>query len=299
MADLAYRSDLESRVQREMTRLSKEQRDRLVAYLGDPPDPANVPEEFWQDVERERRDRLAALLLLIFLIGARQHGSDDRSVAAQAAAYYAGQRASEVAAAYTRNSRERLERRAAEWRERTAAAGTDGASTGRGPGGGSTRNGFVLTGFDATPGGGSRGLPAPGSGGTSGVPSGASGAGGVAPGPSGEARGLPGRQDAIEAAGEIFAPERDESLAVTETTAAGSSGGEWAVKAGGKATAADAWETERDAKVCPICSPLQGKQRADWQWKYPSGPPAHPRCRCWIRYAEVAGNAAVDPKAVL
>lgn len=40
------------------------------------------------------------------------------------------------------------------------------------------------------------------------------------------------------------------------------------------------WVTEKDARVCPTCSPLEGRPSIDWVEKFPSGPPAHPRCRC-------------------
>lgn len=52
------------------------------------------------------------------------------------------------------------------------------------------------------------------------------------------------------------------------------------------------WRTERDARVCPICSPLDGKRSTDWEeilsgkqtaatiQQVLSGPPGHPNCRC-------------------
>jgi hypothetical protein len=44
------------------------------------------------------------------------------------------------------------------------------------------------------------------------------------------------------------------------------------------------WHTERDDKVCKICSPLHLKPISEWRDKFPNGPPAHPRCRCWLTY---------------
>jgi len=41
------------------------------------------------------------------------------------------------------------------------------------------------------------------------------------------------------------------------------------------------WETQQDAKVCPICRPRQGKEQGDG-WTDP--PPAHPGCFCHLRY---------------
>jgi HK97 family phage portal protein len=42
------------------------------------------------------------------------------------------------------------------------------------------------------------------------------------------------------------------------------------------------WNTEADeiVKQCPICYPLNGKTEDVWGERYPSGAPAHPRCRC-------------------
>ena len=40
------------------------------------------------------------------------------------------------------------------------------------------------------------------------------------------------------------------------------------------------WNTDQDELVCPICSPLQRKGEDEWIMEYPSGPPAHVRCRC-------------------
>lgn len=41
------------------------------------------------------------------------------------------------------------------------------------------------------------------------------------------------------------------------------------------------WETQRDAKVCDICEPRQGKERGDG---WTDDPPAHPGCYCDLRY---------------
>lgn len=239
MADLAHRAELEDRVTREMGRLSARQRRRLTELLGDPPDPANVPESFWAEVEEERRRELAALLLLIFLVGARQHGADDKGAAAAAASQYAERRSAELARKYVEHSRETLDRHGSEWRQRGATVIDDSQ-----PGG------------DAT----------------------------------GNVASQPGKREAREASADVFAPSRDESIGITETTAAGGAGGEWAVDQAGGTSDGDLWVTEKDARVCPICSPLHRKPRTTWGDKFPLGPPGHPRCRCWIEYANVPGR---------
>lgn len=49
------------------------------------------------------------------------------------------------------------------------------------------------------------------------------------------------------------------------------------------------WVTSVDDKVCPICKPLNNVREepgntSNWTEKFPSGPPAHPRCRCFLRW---------------
>ncbi|MEE9472360.1 MAG: hypothetical protein V3V82_00065 [Acidimicrobiia bacterium] len=44
------------------------------------------------------------------------------------------------------------------------------------------------------------------------------------------------------------------------------------------------WITELDARVCPICSPLHNVSETVYGREFPSGPPAHPRCRCFLEH---------------
>lgn len=94
--------------------------------------------------------------------------------------------------------------------------------------------------------------------------------------------------DQIRIAGEelkgILTDDRAENAATTETTS-GISGGQI-----GSAEDYEAdnpqdkvsykWKTERDARVCLICKPLDGKLDHHWSTYFPGGPPAHPNCRC-------------------
>jgi hypothetical protein len=84
----------------------------------------------------------------------------------------------------------------------------------------------------------------------------------------------------------IFGPDRDERIAVSETTWAITQGGELAKVRTVGLSPDDTWFTEQDRKVCRICSPLHGAKRAEWSRFFRSGPPAHPFCRCWIQYAD-------------
>lgn len=227
MADLAHRTELEQRVERAMHGLTGKQRKKLAELLGDPPDVANVPESFWNDVYEDRIASLMGVLLLAWVVGARQHGADDKQSTAAAAEQYARRRAAEVARQYVENSKEALRKKGADWRARTANPDE----------------------------------------------------------PS------PSKADARQAAEDIFAPSRDENLAVTETTAAGQDGSEWGVGQSGGVSQEDEWRTEKDARVCPICSPLESRPRSEWGAKFPKGPPAHPRCRCFVAYVNQPGGA--------
>lgn len=103
-------------------------------------------------------------------------------------------------------------------------------------------------------------------------------------------------------------PDRADAIAVTEITraitageamvidrinagrASQAGGGEGAAGSGGLLVAAAGglrrfWITARDDRVCPVCSPLHGKGEIAWKDAFPLGPPAHPRCRCALRYA--------------
>lgn len=88
----------------------------------------------------------------------------------------------------------------------------------------------------------------------------------------------------------IFGPSRVEGLAVNETTRANHAGGEAAVGQLGGISNDDTWFTAQDGKVCEICGPLHDTPREEWARFFPAGPPAHPRCRCFVVYAiEKAG----------
>lgn len=83
----------------------------------------------------------------------------------------------------------------------------------------------------------------------------------------------------------LFGPDRAEGIAITEGTNAITAGSESAAKQSGGLSGDDLWITERDRKVCPVCVPLNNQPRSVWGLKFPAGPPAHPRCRCYIEYA--------------
>lgn len=97
------------------------------------------------------------------------------------------------------------------------------------------------------------------------------------------------RADVRDRTLKIFGPTRVEGLAINETTRANYAGGEAAVSQLGGTSPEDTWLTAEDAKVCEICGPLHDQPRSQWSRFFPAGPPAHPRCRCYVVYvAEMA-----------
>lgn len=92
-------------------------------------------------------------------------------------------------------------------------------------------------------------------------------------------------ENAAATAESVFGPDRNENIAVTTTSETISRGGEITISQTVGQSNNDTWYTERDSKVCPFCNPLHGRTRDTWSRFFPDGPPAHPRCRCWIEYA--------------
>ena len=81
-----------------------------------------------------------------------------------------------------------------------------------------------------------------------------------------------------------FGAERAQTIAVTETTRAYS---EAAAETQQMLNQTGLpmnriWHTSADERVCDICGPLDGLPEQDWSQQFPSGPPAHPNCRCGV-----------------
>lgn len=106
----------------------------------------------------------------------------------------------------------------------------------------------------------------------------------------------------------ILGPARAEGVAVTEITRSVSAGEQAAAarfNAGliGRGqlvgvdglpigttpgrTAVALWVAELDSRTCPICLSLDGTGREMWGDEFPDGPPAHPKCRCFLRWKVV------------
>lgn len=249
VAELASRSTLEQDFAEKMGRLSERHRQELVRLLGNPPNPKNVTQEDWDRWEREDRDELLLLLLLIFLASAQQHAS--QAVGPDAAA--------DVDAT--------LQQQAAVW----AATRADDIASGM------ADNSRAMLQEEA-------------------------------------GRWVETRREAEQAATEagedvfaarefaheaiteemvedfssrVFGPTRIEGIAITETTGAISAGGDAGIEETVGVSQEDLWITEKDSKVCPVCKPLDNQPRSEWGAYLPDGPPAHPRCRCYLQYSNV------------
>jgi len=85
----------------------------------------------------------------------------------------------------------------------------------------------------------------------------------------------------------VLGSPRAEQIAITETTRAISAGEELIaliLLQMMQTELVPIWHTERDERVCPICRPLHGTGKEVYGRISPSGPPAHPNCRCWLDY---------------
>ena len=88
-----------------------------------------------------------------------------------------------------------------------------------------------------------------------------------------------------------FGAGRSETISATETTRAATEGEESVLADLRKQGAAitSLWRTSEDERVCPICRPLDGEDQHLWSQKFSMGPPAHPRCRCWLEHHITVG----------
>lgn len=99
------------------------------------------------------------------------------------------------------------------------------------------------------------------------------------------------RRRLTDAQESLFGAERAELIGVTETTAAHSAAERGVIDLHNRFTGRILlahWVTERDERVCPICRPLDGQPEYLWRERFPWGPPAHARCRCYMDWREAA-----------
>ena len=88
--------------------------------------------------------------------------------------------------------------------------------------------------------------------------------------------------------GRVYGPNRASMIARTEITRAAVEGERMTVREIAKhgIRMVEVWQTRNDEIVCPVCGPRHGKKEGDG-WSRSDGPPAHPRCRCWVNHEYV------------
>ena len=96
--------------------------------------------------------------------------------------------------------------------------------------------------------------------------------------------------DLYDRLGRIYGPKRAENIAITEVTRAATEGERGIVDELSKLgiVMKEFWATENDDLVCTICGPRNEKEIGDG-WTRGDGPPAHPKCRCWVNH-ELSGD---------
>jgi len=85
----------------------------------------------------------------------------------------------------------------------------------------------------------------------------------------------------------LFTDDRAENVAITETTHAVTIAERTVIdelKELGVGVKVK-WYTKLDERVCPVCGPLHGTGPSKWFEDFKQGPPAHPRCRCFLLYS--------------
>lgn len=90
--------------------------------------------------------------------------------------------------------------------------------------------------------------------------------------------------DLVASDNDPYPESRAEMIAITETTQAINAGElaaatAWRVSFSPKVAY---WITADDDRVCSICGPLHERRQDVWLAVQPVGPPAHPRCRCYL-----------------
>ena len=92
-------------------------------------------------------------------------------------------------------------------------------------------------------------------------------------------------EDVKDKLGRVFGPGRAEMIARTEITRAAAEGErfvayQWIQKGH---QLVEIWHTKNDEIVCVICGPRNNRKEGT-NWNRNQGPPAHPRCRCWVAF---------------
>lgn len=217
MPDVVGRDELERELARAISSEQRGQLNVLLDAMGDPPDPAKITEEFWQQYGEGLRSRIEPLLRKAYLsqaqamLGTVSIGVD-WGLVNQAAVDWAQTYAFDLVKNVTANDQSLLRKSVSEYFKQGTIGDLQGKLVG------------------------------------------------------------------------AFGPVRAEMIAVTEVTRSAAAGEQQVVDRiiadNPGIEAVDYWQTNRDDRVCPICGPRHSKARGT---NWVDNPPAHPRCRCWVR----------------
>ena len=286
MAEIPNRDELEANFARNFGKLARRHMHEYRELLGDPADPDNVPQKFWDKMQREVDNETYAILLLMFLESSEYHGWGGYD--AKLAGYgWATQRAENLSKYWVDSTRARLAdgfeklTRPEPIKETTV----DEARA-------ANRFAGVVAGGDTNH----------GQNGQSSDESELGESGWLNPYEPRE----PTKKEIRELLDHTFGPKRVEGVAITETTRAQYEGGEAAIEATVGISSEDEWRVQEsspgvpDEKVCPLCRSVNRVKRKDWPWRLNEGPPCHPNDRCFIEYAlftpmEAVGRMLDDP----
>ncbi|MBS0202322.1 MAG: hypothetical protein JSS49_05425 [Planctomycetes bacterium] len=122
MGEISNRDELEAMFGSKVLRLTREQRNRLVALLGNPPNVANVPESFWIEAGRSLYTEIAVLLATIGRQSAQEHGATEFQ-AQLFVNQYAEPRAREMVSGWIDHSKEILQAASQQWQDTTKPSG--------------------------------------------------------------------------------------------------------------------------------------------------------------------------------
>lgn len=252
--EIPNRRELEARYAKRLGRMSQRHKHELRELLGSPPDPSNVPQSFWEKVRKEMEAENLTLLYLLFLASARYHAFGTYSEKGQDAGIVST--LNQQATGYSKQRAVEVGSSYADTsavRFETLKQEIEQLKQKTRPDAPTTPPGTVTRFPDLSP---------------------------------ADKRRIETGLD------KVFGPGRASTIAISETTAAQSAGGDAGAKATFGLSLGDLWITEADQRVCPICSPLHRTRREFWGLKYVDGPPAHPNCRCVVKYAKAAKTKA-------
>ena len=253
MPEIPNRDELEANFARKFGRVARRHLFEFRELLGYPPDLDNVPQEFWDRMEREAEHSVYPFLLLLFGSAALMYqwrGSD-----ADLAAYgFASDRSESFATQWINGIRKRIE----DFQKRLDDAGL---TSGRHGGPGGLFEGFAghepivhtdpLTGDELQ---------------------------------DDKVEDLDWLERLRKTIDDSFGPIRIQQNIEDLTTEARHAGQEAAVEATVGLSPDDKW-VNTGSHICPTCIALDQKPRRYWARFFPDGPPSpHSRCKCEIEY---------------